>query len=43
MNLCKKLVIPEEVHELYKDIPSSNKKIDCIPEPAIEVESDVDC
>ena len=37
LSLCTKCIIPEEYHEYYKNLPSSNIKV-CIPTPSQEEE-----
>lgn len=42
IQLCKNGVIPQEFHEYYKSLPSSNSKKDQLPEPDVIEESNSD-
>ena len=42
MKLCTSLAIPEEFHGWYKDLPSSQRTKDLIPEPDVEDSGDDD-
>ena len=42
INLCKKFVIPEEVHPWYEALPTSKNVKDQVPEPSVEDSGDDD-